>query len=468
MTPIEHLIIGAGPTGLGAAIRLQELGCRDFLVLESNPHVGGLAASYTDTEGFTWDVGGHVLFSESRAFLQRIRSIMNGDLLEHEQRARIRMGSRWIDYPFQNHIDQLPQKEAQECLEGMIEARKTHPHPSPDLPFDAWMEAAFGNDICRLFMRPYNRKVWAVPLRTMASHWIGSRVSLPHLEDLKSQMGGDTPIRTWGPNSTFLYPLRGGAGDIFQRVGQRVQEHILTGHAAAEVDLNRKILRTSNGRRFQYTHLLNTSPLDRFVTTLAQPVNGLVRSAVDRLKHNGVAVIGVGTHRYRPGNATWMYFPDGKCPFYRVTNLHNYSPHMTPHNDTCMALLSEVSFSGHRPLPSSSLAERVLSGLKQAGLYAPSAQPLSTWERIEEYGYPIPSLERDRALATIHPFLEDKGVFSRGRFGGWKYEIGNMDHSFIQGMEWAERVIEGKEERMYARSLSQYDEDPTSTGTREV
>ena len=133
-----------------------------------------------------------------------------------------------------------------------------------------------------------------------------------------------------------------------------------------------------------------------------------------------------------------------------------------------MALLSEVSFSSHRPLPSSSLAERVLSGLKQAGLSAPFAQQLSTWERIEEYGYPIPSLERDRALEIIHPFLEGKGVFSRGRFGGWRYEIGNMDPSFIQGMEWAERIIEGKEERMYARSRSQYDENPMSPGTREV
>jgi len=41
MTRTEHLIIGAGPTGLGAAVRMQELGCRDFLVLESKGHVGG-------------------------------------------------------------------------------------------------------------------------------------------------------------------------------------------------------------------------------------------------------------------------------------------------------------------------------------------------------------------------------------------------------------------------------------------
>src|SRR5262245_1695648 len=57
------IIIGAGPTGLGAAYRLKELGHTDFMVYESSPYVGGLAHSFTDEKGFTWDIGGHVMFS---------------------------------------------------------------------------------------------------------------------------------------------------------------------------------------------------------------------------------------------------------------------------------------------------------------------------------------------------------------------------------------------------------------------
>ena len=51
-------IIGAGPTGLGAAHRLHELGITNFSVFEKESHPGGLASSFVDRAGFTgwWTV----------------------------------------------------------------------------------------------------------------------------------------------------------------------------------------------------------------------------------------------------------------------------------------------------------------------------------------------------------------------------------------------------------------------------
>jgi hypothetical protein len=37
-------------------------------------------------------------------------------------------------------------------------------------------------------------------------------------------------------------------------------------------------------------------------------------------------------------------------------------------------------------------------------------------------------------------------VYSRGRFGAWKYEVGNMDHSFMQGVEVVDRLLNETEE----------------------
>ncbi len=44
-------------------------------------------------------------------------------------------------------------------------------------------------------------------------------------------------------------------------------------------------------------------------------------------------------------------------------------------------------------------------------------------------------------IGTIQPWLRSKDIWSRGRFGAWLYEIGNMDHSAMQGVEFVDAGI---------------------------
>lgn len=52
------LIIGAGPTGLGAAKRLNHLKHKSWHVVDSFEDAGGLASTDVDPQGFLWDVSG--------------------------------------------------------------------------------------------------------------------------------------------------------------------------------------------------------------------------------------------------------------------------------------------------------------------------------------------------------------------------------------------------------------------------
>jgi hypothetical protein len=62
------------------------------------------------------------------------------------------------------------------------------------------------------------------------------------------------------------------------------------------------------------------------------------------------------------------------------------------------------------------------------------------------YSYPVPTLGRDTALATIQPWLAGRSIYSRGRFGAWRYEIGNTDHSVMMGVEVVDHLLNGKKE----------------------
>jgi hypothetical protein len=61
----------------------------------------------------------------------------------------------------------------------------------------------------------------------------------------------------------------------------------------------------------------------------------------------------------------------------------------------------------------------------------------------------VPTLERDAALATIQPWLMEHGIYSRGRFGAWKYEIGNMDHSVKMGVDAARTIVSKTTEEVW-------------------
>jgi len=113
--------------------------------------------------------------------------------------------------------------------------------------------------------------------------------------------------------------------------------------------------------------------------------------------------------------------------------------------------MCETSYSTFKPVSKETIIEETIQGLINTGMMTESERDkiVSTYLIDVPYGYPVPTLERDAALAVIQPFLESQDVYSRGRFGSWKYEVGNMDHSFMQGVEIAERLLTGKKESVF-------------------
>jgi len=440
-------ILGGGPTGLGAAYRLKELGYTDFTVYERANHLGGLAASFTDENGFTWDVGGHVTFSHYEYF-DRLYDLLIGDRFQKNTRESwVRMQGTWVPYPLQNNIRYLPKEVAYECLSGLITAQTTLDHRKAK-NFEEFIEAVFGQGLCDHFMKPYNFKVWAHPPSMMNKEWIGERVAVIDVQKaLKNYVLGIDELG-WGPNSNFRYPLTGGVGTICTQLHKTVAEHFKLGHEAAEIDLDAKSICFSNGETANYEAMLTTMPLDLFCGHKAtRGMSPEMKAKGKGLRHSGGYIVGIGVRRPCPSTWSWMYFPDSDCPFYRVTYLSNYSPAMTPGNEY-HSLLCETSYSEFKPVDKDSIIADTIQGLINVGLLNESDRDLivSTWLYDADYAYPTPSLERDAILSEVIPYLESKGVYSRGRFGLWKYEVSNTDHTVMQGVEWANRMVLGEAE----------------------
>ena len=106
----------------------------------------------------------------------------------------------------------------------------------------------------------------------------------------------------------------------------------------------------------------------------------------------------------------------------------------------------EVSESPMKPLNNDTVVEDTIRGAVNTRMVRPSEEIVSIYYRRLEHGYPTPSLDRDAVLQEALPWLKKQSIWSRGRFGSYKYEVANQDHSLMIGVEAADNMLFGTKE----------------------
>uniref|UniRef100_A0A914NJ97 Uncharacterized protein n=1 Tax=Meloidogyne incognita TaxID=6306 RepID=A0A914NJ97_MELIC len=160
---------------------------------------------------------------------------------------------------------------------------------------------------------------------------------------------------------------------------------------------------------------------------------------------------------------TWLYFPDPKVPFYRVTFFSRYGD-VTPDSSKYWSVMCDCALSCDDPAAEEEIRDQAVEGLIRKTIIK-REKIVSIFSITLPYGYPIPTIQvfqkeikfypktlkfkRDSELSRCHSILEEFQIYSRGRFGGWKYEVSNQDHCFIQGKELCDRLVLGENEKLY-------------------
>jgi protoporphyrinogen oxidase len=441
------------------------------MIVDASPLPGGLASTDITPEGFLYDVGGHVIFSHYKYFDDCIDEALPraDDWYTHERVSYVRCKNVWVPYPFQNNISMLPKEEQVKCIDGMIdaslEARTATQKPTT---FDEWIVRTMGTGIADLFMRPYNFKVWAVPTTRMQCAWLGERVAAPDLKTVTRNVILNKTAGNWGPNSTFRFPARGGTGAIWIGVANtlpRAKTRLGPNGAVAKINAPARTVIISDGSSIRYKKLISTMNVDQLAELMGD--HKLIELS-KQLFYSTTHVVGVGIRGARPdriGDKCWLYFPEDNCPFYRATVFSNYSPHNQPSADVKLptqyyadgkpassteaksgpywSIMLEVSESSLKPVDQKNLLRDCIQGLINTDMLKADDEIVSTYHRRFDHGYPTPSLEREGVLKELLPALEAQGIYSRGRFGSWRYEVGNQDHSFMLGVEAVDHLVNG-------------------------
>ena len=321
-------ILGGGLAGLTVANFLR---C-DFEVLEKNEECGGLCRSLSEG-GFTFDYGGgHVIFSKNKRIIDFVKGLLRKNLNWCRRNTKIFFRDRYVKYPFENGLSDLPPKDRFECLYHFVEnwiKRESGQLRKPNNTKE-WMYHAFGKGIAEKYLIPYNKKIWRIPPERMSLGWVGGRVPYPPLRDvIKSALG--IPTEGYLHQLYFYYPKRGGIRALPKALEKKVKGKITPNFEVRSIKLEEGEWVVSDGKwEKRFDKLVSTIPIQELSKAYRDTPNE-VRRAVAGLRYNSLIAVCLGLDTKKLNDFSWVYFPHKENGmFHRVSFPFNYTPTSPP------------------------------------------------------------------------------------------------------------------------------------------
>lgn len=422
---MKTVIIGGGLAGITTARLLAARG-DDVVVLEQEGRIGGLCRSVL-VDGFTFDTGGsHIIFSRDLEVLSYIHEVLGNNRGERIRNTKIRYKGKYVKYPFENALSELPPEDCYQCLHGFIRALIASEKGEFSAPenFQDWICQTFGQGIADAYLIPYNTKIWNYPPSKMSAHWMEGRVPRPPVEDiLKSAVGIATEGYTH--QAVFSYPVTGGIEALVQAMATPVRDCIRTGFRA-------ETIREKNGT-FEVSNGTETITAERLISTIPLQVLGgclddipeEVKTAIRDLRYNSVISIGIGLSGTVPP-FSWAYIPDAEIsPANRISFPSNFSDHAAPPG--CSSILAEITYNegdSIDQMTDQEVSDHVLQSLRAMGLIEPGAV-LTRHVARNRFAYVVYDLDYLKNIAIARSFFEGRNISLVGRFS--QYEYLNMD-----------------------------------------
>jgi len=430
-------ILGGGLTGLTLGSLLPE-----SIVLEREDAPGGLCRSLNE-DGYTFDFGGsHIIFSNRPERLQFMLSVLGEDLVKNRRNTKIYYKGRFVKYPFENGLSDLPLGENFECLVEFLKLRLKRARGEVPEPTNLkeWFEYKFGRAIAGKYLLPYNEKIWRVGPEEMGTEWV-SRIPDPPLEDIiKSSLGIET--EGYVHQLEFHYPLRGGIQLLTDTLADRCRS-IKSGFEVEHVSRTQDGFRISGGgESHDFQTLISTIPLPALARVFDETPADMVTAARD-LRSNSLVTVMLGIDDPKINDFSWVYFPrreDGI--FYRASFPSNYSSETTPEGkSSVMAEITCFRDDDTWNLSDEELVDSVETSLHRNGIVDKDTVEFSRVMRTE-YAYVVYDLEYERNVSRLRKFMSGAGIELCGRFG--RFEYLNMDACMDDARELALRIGGGE------------------------
>ncbi|MCC6553164.1 MAG: NAD(P)-binding protein [Polyangiaceae bacterium] len=448
----EHLVVGAGISGLYAALLLARAGRRVRLI-ERAARSGGLAAAET-FRGVPCDLGSHRLHPAAldQPLFREIHE--RAPFLSRPRRGVLVLGDRHVPYPpgALAMARALGPRAGAAMGLGLLAARRRRiafsrwererAAADADVGFERFVIERVGRAAYASFYRPYAEKVWGIDPAELSQTVAKKRISTTNpLALFRSAAARAAALLDRGAPrlaagerlDRFVYPA-GGTSSLVAHLEARLEE---------------LGVRPERGAAFAAGSAGAIAPPVLFAGDLAD----LVPDA--GLELRGLYLVYLALPAARLGESETYYSPDARFWFGRASELQNYSPALRRPGETILCVeIPEGAWGRGIDFASGARLEALLDQLAEARIVPRRAAPIEVRQRFVPNVYP---LYRRGWLATWRRAMRAAAARGAVPFGRQALFLHcNLDHCAAIAADAVAHVTAGRSPEAWVEQAERY------------
>lgn len=436
---MKTFILGAGLSGLSTAYFLQkDIPEDEIFLLEKEAELGGLCRTI-QKNGYLYDIGPHILFSKDKEMLELLLSVL--DKKNKLKRSnRILYKGIHIQYPFENDLSKLPEKDLQYCIDTF----NSNPYETYEVSnMLQFFLKTFGEGITNCYLRPYNEKIWKYDLSFMNTSMV-DRIPKPTREEILRSAAGET-VDGYIHQLYFSYPSEGGIQAIPDGFYQRLDKqkcHIETDVQITRIEKHKKqfLLYMADGKVYDADRLISTIPVPE-LTKIYADVPAEIQKRVGSLRYNSICIAFVRVPYDLCGENFTFTIPDKNVIFHRISKM-DFLGDAYHRNDEATYIV-EVTYRANDivdKLSEEELRFQLIDGMVKIG-FAKVEKDVFIIDIIKrQYAYIIYDLNHQQNMEEIRIFYQKENIYLNGRFGNFEYW--NMDRILKESLKLSKYIAE--------------------------
>jgi len=421
------VILGAGITGLVSAYYLSKK--YKVILIEKETFIGGSARSF-EYKDFILDYGPHKIYTELPGIMREIRKIC--PLLKVKKKNSIYLQGNFFDFPLK--ISQVATKMPLTALQAGFDIILKPFSSLPDNSYENYLVNRFGRTLYNLSFKDYAWKVWNSNPQELDKELAKRRVAISGIFQLiKGVLFKDTKQIS---AEYFYYPEKG-IKQLIDSLAKKIQNNkgkILTNTKISEIKLeNNRIKSLKIGKKkIKPDYVISTIPLNSLVDLMNFKE---LKGSKSGLSYQNLNIIYFILNKQRALKDCWIFFPEKKFIFQRISEQKSFSPYTSPENKTVLMVETTKSLNKE-------IIQQIIKQLEGINLIKK--------EEIKEYfiktienAYPIYKKGFFKYLNPIISKLDSiDNFYLLGRQGLFNYN--NMDQCWDMAMKVSDQIKDNK------------------------